>query len=88
MQAMNEEKILRKLAAAARTDAPGALDVRAGVLTQIEAAARPSRPLGLWAFAASAAAAAVILFVVADHIAAMRQDPVGEVFETMMRASI
>ena len=68
---MNEEKILRKLALAARADEPGELDVRAGVLAQIGAASQPKRSLGLWAFTASVAAAAVLVFVLSDYVAAM-----------------
>ena len=85
---MNEERILRNLAAAARTDEPEPVDVRAGVLAGIEAATAPRRPLGLWAFAASAAAAAVLMFLLAEYIVAQRVDPVGDVLQSMMSASI
>ena len=85
---MDEQRILKKLAAAARADAPQPVDVRAAVLAAIEQASEPRRPRLLLAFAATAAAAAVIIALLADTVAALRQDALGEMLETMMRAPI
>ncbi len=85
---MNEETIIQRLAAAARADEPGEVDVTAGVLAGIAEADRPARPLALWAFAATAAAAAVVVITLADYVAAMRQDPIGDLIASMMRVSI
>ena len=85
---MDEQRILKRLAAAARADAPGPIDVRADVLAAIERASEPRRPRLLLAFAATAAAAAVIIALLADTVAALRQDALGEMLESMMGAPI
>ena len=85
---MDEQRILKRLAAAARADAPEPIDVRAAVLAAIEQASEARRPRLLLAFAATAAAAAVIVALLADTVAALRQDALGEMLESMMGAPI
>jgi len=84
---VNEENILRKLASAARGDAPPATDVRAGVLRQVAAIEQPSSLL-LWSLTAAAAAAAVVVSALAAHAAAAGQDPFGEFLESMMMVTL
>ena len=85
---VDEQQILKKLAAAARADAPRPIDVRAEVLAAIEQTSEPRRPRLLLAFTATAAAAAVIMALLADTVAALRQDALGEMLETMMGVPI
>ena len=83
---MDEERILRNLAAAARNDAPPLLDVRDRVLRTI-GAGRSRQPWLLWAFtgASSAAAAAVIAIVWRSAAAA---DPVADIFQSVMAVTL
>jgi len=85
---MDEQRILKNLAAAARADAPEPVDVRADVLAAIDRAAQPRRQGLLLAFTCSAAAAALVVILLSDYVAALRQDPVGEMLESMMGASL
>jgi len=80
---MNEVETLRKLAAAARPDRPPPVDVTRAVLDRIAARERRGEWV-VWLFAATAAAAAVVVSVVAQHVAAGRQDAFADFLESMM----
>ena len=80
---MNEERILRNLALAARADRPPGIDVTGAVLDRLSAAGRGGSVL-LWLFTAASSAAAAAAAVVAVQVAAAREDVFGEFLESMM----
>ena len=80
---MNEDQILRKLASAARPEAPPLIDVTARVLGDLPHA-RAAGDLLLWFSAAVSSAAAVLVTVLALRVWLERQDPFGEFLESML----
>ncbi len=84
---MDEDRLLRNLAAKARTEPVPTVRVRAAVLAEIAAAQEP-RSRVLWLFAATSAAAAVIVAVLAQLVTAARQDPFGDFLESVMAVAL
>ncbi len=80
---MNEEKLLRKLASAARGDQPPPIDVAEWVMDDLARARRPGNAL-LWVFTAASSAAAAIIITAALLVWEARQDPVGEFMQSTM----
>ncbi len=80
---MNEERILKKLAAAARADLPPRIDVSGQVLERLVRRSQPRR-LALWAFAATSSAAAAAVTLLAVHVSAARQDLFGEFLQSIL----
>ena len=72
---MNEEKIIRKLAAAMSEDQPPEIDIVDRVMGNIEDAEHPSAKV-MWLFTASAAAAAILIAVLAIQAIPDQPDPV------------
>ena len=79
---MNEERILKNLAAAARADAPPLVDVTERVLADLPAPARAPRAM-LWAFAGACSTAAAAVIVLALNVEAAGQDPMGEFLQSI-----
>ena len=73
---MNEERIIRKLAAAAKADGPPLIDVSDRVLSRLPAMREPKNLL-LWTFSAISSAAAAIVIIVAIQVTLANQDPVA-----------
>jgi len=73
---MNEERIIRKLAAAARADEPPLIDVSDRVLSRLPAVREPKNVL-LWTFSAISSVAAAIIIIVAIQVTLANQDPVA-----------
>jgi hypothetical protein len=84
---MDEERLLRKLAAKARAEPVPTVRVRAAVLAEIDRAEQPRTRL-LWLFAGASAAAAVVAAVLAQLLPAARQDPFGEFLQSMMAVAL
>ena len=82
---MREERILRKLASAARADGPPRIDVADWVVADIAAAVEPKRLL-LWVFTGVSCAAASIVTILAVRIWEARQDPVAELIQSVVAA--
>ena len=79
---MREERILRKLASAARADGPPRIDVADWVVDDIAAAIEPRRLL-LWAFTGVSSAAASIVTILAVRIWQAQQDPMADLIQSM-----
>ena len=73
---MNEERIIRKLAAAARADEPPLIDVSDRVLSRLPAMREPKNLL-LWTFSAISSMAAAVIVIVAIQVTLANQDPVA-----------
>ena len=80
---MNEERILRKLASAARGDRAPLIDVSERVLGRIGAAPAPGSLL-LWLFSGVASAAAAIVVAFAVRAAPARPDAFADVIGSVM----
>ncbi len=80
---MNEEQVMRRLAMAARGDAPPPVDVTQSVLASMPVAVGPRNTL-LWVFTAASSVAAAAAILLAVRVVAMRQDPFGEYLESML----
>ena len=80
---MNEEQVIRRLAMAAKGDAPPLVDVTQSVLAVMPVAVRPRNTL-LWAFTAASSVAAAAAILLAVQVVAMRQDPFGEYLESLV----
>ena len=81
--AMDEEQVLRKLAAAARGDWPPAIDVADGVLAGLAERAEPPKLL-LWSFTAASSVAAAAVTIAALWVWAVRNDPAVSIVNSMM----
>ena len=73
---MNEERIIRKLAAAAKVDGPPLIDISDRVLSRLPAMREPKNLL-LWTFSAISSMAAAIIIIVAIQVTLANQDPVA-----------
>ena len=82
---MNEDRILENLAAGARASRAPLIDVTDRVLARVgQPAAAPS--LLMWTVcAASSAAAAAAMLVAAVLVDTARQDPLTDIFASMMQ---
>ena len=73
---MNEERIIRNLAAAAKADGPPLIDISDRVLSRLPAMREPKNLL-LWTFSAVSSVAAAIIIIVALQVTLANQDPVA-----------
>jgi len=84
---MNEKQFIRSLAAAARDDAPPAVDVSAVVMSRI--CAQPKRRRAnvlMWSYAAASAVAATFVAVWATHLMLLRETAAMDLLGPAMRA--
>jgi hypothetical protein len=81
---MDEDRILRRLAAAGSKDAAPDIDVVDRVMRDVNRLREPSMRV-LWAFTAAAAAAAVVVAILAIQSIPPDPDPIMQVMGGMMR---
>lgn len=84
---MNEDRILRNLAAAARGQTPPAIDVADRVVETVGKAGRRGNRLLMW-FATASAAAATVIAALAVRFAQPPQDPIAEFVSQMMSVQL
>ena len=81
---MDEDRILRDLAAAGSTDSPPDIDIVDRVMDEVSRLREPSTGV-LWAFTATAAAAAVVVAILAIQSIPPDPDPLMQMVGGMMR---
>ena len=80
---MNEERVLRRLTAAARNDGPPVIDVSDRVIESVNRLSAPANRLIVW-FAAAAAAAAMVITVLAMQAALIPPEPTSELLHALL----
>ena len=83
---MNEERILRRLAAAARNDGPPVIDVSNRVIESVNRLSAPTNRLIVW-FAAVTAVAATVIAVLAMQAALIPPEPTSELLHAVLAAT-
>ena len=80
---MNEERILRRLTAAARNDGPPVIDVSGRVIESVNRLSAPTNRPIVW-FSATAAAAAMVITVLAMQVASTPPEPTSELLRALL----
>ena len=84
---MNEERVLRRLTAAARNDGPPVIDVSDRVIESVNRLSAPTNRLIVW-FATAAAAAAMVITVLAMQAALVPPEPTSELLHALLAVTL